>query len=332
MAILLVEQNGRRRGGVLRGRVVIGRGIENQIVIREPNVSRLHAWIGLSDEGYYVADTGARSGTRVNGMTIDGRRLLKDGDRIQIGPATLSFYNSEVLPAGVQPMDLSHRPDPSGNGIFVDCRCGAPLWAPWDFAGRAGRCQYCGQVLQLPAKPSSLNPSETPEETTSATAPPDETSTCGACQSPIAADEQSLRCPDCGVKFHADCWVENRGCSSYGCKQVAILEPRILEAQGPVDHAPSSGPDDEATPEPDAVRWEFLLLPASLAAGLLGMFTFGIPALALAVSLVMWQRRHRTRHRGLLAISLLIALPAILAGALFSWYWWMGNPLGALRR
>jgi hypothetical protein len=36
--------------------------------------------------------------------------------------------------------------------------------------------------------------------------------------------DEILACPQCGLRFHAECWAENRGCSAYGCAQVGALD------------------------------------------------------------------------------------------------------------
>lgn len=41
---------------------------------------------------------------------------------------------------------------------------------------------------------------------------------CSICQCQIVAGEQILRCPECKLPFHSDCWNENGGCAQYGCK------------------------------------------------------------------------------------------------------------------
>src|SRR5205085_3330722 len=73
-AYLVVEQSGTRRAGAIDGRVLIGRRTSNQIVIPDRAVSRIHAWIGRGESGYYVADTGSRTGTGVNGQKLHGRQ------------------------------------------------------------------------------------------------------------------------------------------------------------------------------------------------------------------------------------------------------------------
>src|SRR5882724_10821752 len=152
MATLILEHDGRRRAAVLNGRVVIGRRSNSHIIVQDRSVSRIHAWIGQADGGYFIVDSGSRVGTIVNGKAVHGRHSLADGDQIKVGPALLTFHSNGALPPDVEEMDLSPRSVSGGDGIFLDCSCGAPLWAPWDFAGRLGQCRYCGQMVELPPR------------------------------------------------------------------------------------------------------------------------------------------------------------------------------------
>ncbi len=71
----------------------IGRTKENLIRVDEPAVSRGHAQISLTNDGYLLRDLGSENGTFVNGERID-TRLLEEGDRIQIGTVRFVFYDA----------------------------------------------------------------------------------------------------------------------------------------------------------------------------------------------------------------------------------------------
>jgi hypothetical protein len=52
-------------------RVSIGRATNNDIVLRDESVSKLHAWFARGEEAsIYVADAGSRNKTSVNGLVI----------------------------------------------------------------------------------------------------------------------------------------------------------------------------------------------------------------------------------------------------------------------
>ncbi len=70
--------------------VTIGRGEDNDIVIADPSVSRLHAELRQEADGYVITDRGSSNGTRVNGATITTRHL-RPGDEIAIAEHRFSF-------------------------------------------------------------------------------------------------------------------------------------------------------------------------------------------------------------------------------------------------
>jgi hypothetical protein len=54
------------------------------IVISDPNVSRLHAWVTVKKEEVVVIDRGSTNGTYVNNVKVENAKL-KSGDVIQLG-------------------------------------------------------------------------------------------------------------------------------------------------------------------------------------------------------------------------------------------------------
>ncbi len=48
---------------------------------------------------------------------------------------------------------------------------------------------------------------------------------CPYCQSEVPAKEAAKRCSECGAPHHADCWRENGGCTTYGCRMASTPEP-----------------------------------------------------------------------------------------------------------
>ena len=86
----------------------IGRDAASGIVVREPAVSRSHAEV-RAEAGEYVLHTSGATGTRLNGENIHAPRQLKEGDKIEIGTAELTFRRSK-LPLGVSIVDRSEGP------------------------------------------------------------------------------------------------------------------------------------------------------------------------------------------------------------------------------
>lgn len=73
--------------------VTIGRLPECTITLTDPNVSRRHAEIRPGDE-IVIVDLGSTNGTKVNGLRIQGERVLVDGDIVSMGSTHLRFEAS----------------------------------------------------------------------------------------------------------------------------------------------------------------------------------------------------------------------------------------------
>jgi hypothetical protein len=97
---LLFVEAGEQRGQVyeLHQAVVrIGRAPENDLLLGDPSVGRLHAqFIRLEDGTYGIEDTGSANGIVLNGQRLNRGEIqpLQDGDRIQLGAAVLVFRSS----------------------------------------------------------------------------------------------------------------------------------------------------------------------------------------------------------------------------------------------
>jgi pSer/pThr/pTyr-binding forkhead associated (FHA) protein len=77
-----------------------GRVGRNDLVLNHEEVSRSHARFERGLSGYLVTDLGSGNGTYLNDELLAPHqgRLLKDGDRLTIGPYTLAFRR-EVPPS-----------------------------------------------------------------------------------------------------------------------------------------------------------------------------------------------------------------------------------------
>ncbi|MBN2191887.1 MAG: GGDEF domain-containing protein [Polyangiaceae bacterium] len=71
----------------------IGRGADNQIVLEGDSVSRRHAHIERRRDGWWLVDDNSTNGTYVNEEQIEGQVLLRNSDRIKIGPTILKFLS-----------------------------------------------------------------------------------------------------------------------------------------------------------------------------------------------------------------------------------------------
>lgn len=87
-AMLLV---GERRVLVPPPGAVLGRSRECDIVLDDVGVSRRHAEIRPTPEGWTVADLGSTNGVRLNDRRLRGTQPLQLGDRIELGSTELVF-------------------------------------------------------------------------------------------------------------------------------------------------------------------------------------------------------------------------------------------------
>jgi hypothetical protein len=76
------------------GHYVLGRHLENDIVLNDTNVSRKHAEFVCAAGEVVVRDLGSTNGTKVNGVLITGEQLLQHGDVINFGTAQVRFEAS----------------------------------------------------------------------------------------------------------------------------------------------------------------------------------------------------------------------------------------------
>jgi sigma-B regulation protein RsbU (phosphoserine phosphatase) len=71
---------------------ILGRHPECDIVLDQGAVSRQHAQISVIDGEYFIEDLHSRNGTLVNGLAIDSRYKLRDGDEVKICDLALAFH------------------------------------------------------------------------------------------------------------------------------------------------------------------------------------------------------------------------------------------------
>jgi adenylate cyclase len=94
--------------------VLLGRGEGAAIRLSDASVSRQHATIRFEDRHFWIADLGSANGTFVNGVAVKGARVLRHGDRLQLGNAVLVFEDGgqRSLPAwsGDDRTQIARRP------------------------------------------------------------------------------------------------------------------------------------------------------------------------------------------------------------------------------
>ena len=93
-AAVLIVRSGPQAGDrftLERPLTKLGRHPDSEIMLDDITVSRRHASIERTDEGYVVTDAGSLNGTYVNQERID-RAVLHHGDELQVGKFRLVLF------------------------------------------------------------------------------------------------------------------------------------------------------------------------------------------------------------------------------------------------
>jgi phosphoserine phosphatase RsbU/P len=115
---------------------ILGRHPECDIVLDQGAVSRQHAQISLIDGDYFIEDLHSRNGTLINGIAIDSRYKLRDGDEVKICDLALAFHRGNgpvaaaVGTAALAGFAIAQTPsaplDEGGSGFEVEEEGGPP--------------------------------------------------------------------------------------------------------------------------------------------------------------------------------------------------------------
>jgi len=73
---------------------VVGRGVDADLRLSDPGVSRRHAELRLEGEAIVLVDTNSTNGVRVNEVAVT-RRQLAPGDRVELGSTVLVYQHGE---------------------------------------------------------------------------------------------------------------------------------------------------------------------------------------------------------------------------------------------
>lgn len=73
-------------------RIHVGRGLDNDIVVGAPEISRRHAVIARDREGISIRDLGSANGTYVNGQAVtEEPAKLRPGDQVVLGDVAFTI-------------------------------------------------------------------------------------------------------------------------------------------------------------------------------------------------------------------------------------------------
>lgn len=116
-----------RRALVLDGdRLTVGSAADNDVVVDDPSVSRVHAVVQQMNGRWFIEDCGSRNGTSVNGRRLAGLTALQPDDGVELGRAQLHFRGQPS--AGGRPTDaVVKRPTVTAREHDVLVELCAPL-------------------------------------------------------------------------------------------------------------------------------------------------------------------------------------------------------------
>lgn len=126
---LIVSEGGRDRVHEIYDEVtVIGRGVEVDLPLKDPQVSELHCELRRGPRGFKVVDLESRAGTQVNGRFVN-QHLLANGDTIRIGEARLTFLGDSAEAAEAE----------AAQEVVQAARTALPPALPTDASGKPRR-------------------------------------------------------------------------------------------------------------------------------------------------------------------------------------------------
>jgi hypothetical protein len=90
-ALVLRTTHGTQRFALDGNVMMIGRGLNNDIILDDPRISRQHAQIRYKSRRFLLADQGSTNGTYVNGVPVSTEHVLRNGDIVSLGGLELVF-------------------------------------------------------------------------------------------------------------------------------------------------------------------------------------------------------------------------------------------------
>jgi len=78
---------------VIKDLLSVGRSSDNDIVIRNPYVSKHHLKVSLDEDNYFVEDLKSSNGSMLNGNPLEDVSIIKNGDIIKVGEIELMFIH-----------------------------------------------------------------------------------------------------------------------------------------------------------------------------------------------------------------------------------------------
>lgn len=94
----------KKPGAAFPDRITIGRTANNDVVIADTSVSRLHAYVRRANDGrWVVADAGSKNGSWLRGVALEPRREqpLVSNAVLKLGEVDVTFYQAAELYAAL---------------------------------------------------------------------------------------------------------------------------------------------------------------------------------------------------------------------------------------
>lgn len=93
----------KKPGASFPDRITIGRTGNNDVVIPDHSISRLHAYMRRAGHGWVVADAGSKNGSTLRGEVLEARKEKPVGSKmvLRLGEIELTFYAAADLYAAL---------------------------------------------------------------------------------------------------------------------------------------------------------------------------------------------------------------------------------------
>ena len=99
-------------------RLVIGRGKDADLSLKNQTISRMHCVVELAGNQHTLCDLDSTSGTFVNGDRIEGVHKLEHGDAIELGKHTLTYERDAIETGAVATPGAPADQDTSSSGFW----------------------------------------------------------------------------------------------------------------------------------------------------------------------------------------------------------------------
>lgn len=98
-AVLEVVPLLKKPGAAYPDRITVGRTSNNDVVLPDHAVSRLHVYFRVREGRWFVADAGSKNGATVDGVVLAPRKeqALVGAERLRLGELELLFVLAEAL-------------------------------------------------------------------------------------------------------------------------------------------------------------------------------------------------------------------------------------------